>query len=226
MEKETVIRPSLLSGDFSHLGKDVEEAISYGIASLHFDVMDGTFVEDISFGEPVFKNLMSNYGSQIDFDVHLMVVDPLKQLRRFASLGAKEVAIHFEALHQEDYESLAAIRKEFPDLKIGLAFNPSTSVADIKLRLPLFDYVLVMSVVPGKGGQSFLDGSDRKTKELADYRKENNLSYLIGVDGGINDFTGPICYASGVDYLVAGSYYFKAKDRKKTLKFLSGKLVR
>jgi ribulose-phosphate 3-epimerase len=217
MEKETLIRPSLLSADFSALGKDVEEAIDLAIEQIHFDVMDGTFVDNISFGEPVFASLNKKYGDKMVFDVHLMVINPLKQLVQFAELGAKEVAIHFEAMMPGDYDAIAEIKSRFPGLKVGLAINPLTSIASVEPVLDEFDFVLVMSVVPGKGGQSFIEGSELKIQELAELRDSLKLTYKIGVDGGINATTAPLCYKAGADYMVAGSYYFKAKDRAAVL---------
>ena len=219
MEKETVIRPSLLSADFSALGKDIDEAIGLGVEQLHFDVMDGIFVDHISFGDSVFASLQPRFGDKIIFDVHLMVVNPLKHLRQFADLGAKEAAIHIEAMQPQDYDGIA-------EMKVGLAINPSTEVEAIREVLSDFDFVLVMSVVPGKGGQSFIAGSEVKIQRLAEIRREEHLSFLIGVDGGINGVTGPLCYRSGADYLVAGSYYFRANDRAMLLNELHQKLVR
>lgn len=226
MEKETVIRPSLLSADFSALGKDIDEAIGLGVEQLHFDVMDGIFVDHISFGDSVFASLQPRFGDKIIFDVHLMVVNPLKHLRQFADLGAKEAAIHIEAMQPQDYDGIAEIKASHPGLKVGLAINPSTEVEAIREVLSDFDFVLVMSVVPGKGGQSFIAGSEVKIQRLAKIRREEHLSFLIGVDGGINGVTGPLCYRSGADYLVAGSYYFRANDRAMLLNELHQKLVR
>ena len=217
MEKETIVRPSLLSADFLHLSKDVEEAISLGVSCLHFDVMDGSFVEDISFGEKIFAPLQKTYGDRIAFDVHLMVENPLKHVRRFLELGGKDISVHYEALTLGDLPQIQELKREFPQLRLGLAINPETKPEEIVSLLPLFDMVLVMSVVPGKGGQSFLEGSEKKIAALASYRKEHSFSYKIEVDGGINDKTGPLCLLSGADYLVAGSFYFHSLDKKQTL---------
>jgi ribulose-phosphate 3-epimerase len=215
MEKETLIRPSLLSADFAALGKDISEMIDLGIESCHFDVMDGNFVSDISFGEPVFKALQIAYGDKIHFDVHLMTVDPLRHARAFAKLGAKEISLHYETL--PDIDAIKAFQKEFPQVSLGLAFSPETDVSRVIGLASLFRFFLVMSVVPGKGGQSFIKGSEKKIQRLREVRAVNNSSFQIGVDGGINAVTGEICVKAGADFLVMGSAYFEASSRENML---------
>lgn len=219
MEKKEMIRPSLLSADFRYLGKDIEEMIDLGLTHCHFDVMDGTFVEAVSFGENVFAGIKA-YQDKIIFDVHLMVINPLKQVRRFISIGAKEICFHIEAMNEGDFEEYLSIRKENPDILFGIAISPDTELETIYPLLGSFDYVLVMSVYPGKGGQKFIEGSDTRIKKLDDYRKSESLSYKIGVDGGINDKTAILCRNANVDFMVAGSYYFKATDRNAALESL------
>ena len=222
MEKETVVRPSLLSASFLHLDEDIKEAIQYGITHIHFDVMDGRFVEQISFGEPIFSQVQKGYGKEVVFDTHLMVEHPLEQVRQFALLGAEEISVHFEALSVSDFIGLSRIREEYLTLKIGLAISPETKVEEILSVLPAFDFILVMSVVPGKGGQKFIPDALDKIASLDQIRKEKGYTYTIGVDGGINDVTGPLCLNSGVDFLVAGSYYFHAQDRKEVIRRIKG----
>lgn len=223
MEKETVIRPSLLAADFTDLGHAVKEMIALAITHCHFDVMDGSFVEEISFGEPVFRSLKP-YFPKMTFDVHLMTENPLKQARLFLRDGAEELCFHYEAMTLGDIVKLRELRNDYPQAKIGIAFSPETKPEELKSILPLFDYVLVMSVVPGKGGQAYLEGSEDRIRELDGFRKENHLSYQIGVDGGINDKTGPRSIDAGADFLVAGSYYFRAPDKKKALGSLHGEV--
>lgn len=225
MEKENLIRPSLLSADFLHLSQDVEEMISLGITHCHFDVMDGSFVKEVSFGQPLFRSL-KKYFSDIVFDVHLMTLNPLVQAESFLSLGAEEVCFHYEAMTLGDIMKINQLKEKYPTCKIGIAISPETSVNEILTVLPLFDYVLVMSVVPGKGGQAFIEGSEKKIADLDNIRKEKNLSFFIGVDGGINERTAPLCENGGADFLVAGSYYFKAQDRKRALSSLHSKEVK
>ncbi len=222
MEKENLIRPSLLSADFGRLSDEIEGCISLGISHIHFDVMDGTFVDNISFGEPVFKKLNSLFQDRVIFDVHLMTVNPMKQAVQFASLGAKEICIHFEALTLGDIPKLRQFREAYPFVKMGLAFSPETDVDELKNLLSMFDYVLVMSVVPGRGGQKFITGSEMKIAQLVQFRENFNLKYEIGVDGGINNVTGPLCVKNHVDWMVAGSYYFNSEDKHSCLNSLKG----
>lgn len=217
MEKENLVRPSLLSADFNRLGEAVEEAIALGISHLHFDVMDGSFVDSISFGEPIFKCLQKSYGDKVTFDVHLMVVNPMKQVYQFADLGCEEICFHFEAMTLGDIPKIQEARAKYPTLKIGLAISPETQVDEIKNIISFFDYILVMSVVPGKGGQKFIPGSEKKIALLDQYRKSFDLQYMIGVDGGINGETGPLVVQNGVDWVVAGNYYFGTPNKKEVL---------
>ena len=216
MEKENLIRPSLLSADFLHLEKDIEEMISLGITHCHFDVMDGCFVSDISFGKTIF-DAVKKYQDRIIFDVHLMTVSPFNQVYNFAHYGAKEITFHYEAMSVGDMIAINNFKKQYPDVILGIAISPETKVDEIEKILPLFDSVLVMSVIPGKGGQSYIEGSEKKIARLAKLRKEQSLSYTIGVDGGINATTCKLVVEAGVDYAVAGSYYFKSTDKKACL---------
>lgn len=216
MEKENLIRPSLLSADFLHLDNEIEEMIENKIDSIHYDVMDGTFVSQISFGEPIFKSLFNKYKDKINFDVHLMTINPLKQVKQFIDIGSRDITFHYEVF--DNYENdIVELKKEYPDLKLGIAFSPDTKTSSLFPLLSLFDNVLVMSVVPGKGGQPYIIGSEKKIKELDDYRKEKHLNYKIIVDGGINETTGPLCLNNGCDHLVCGSYYFKKQNRKEAI---------
>jgi len=224
MEKEVTVRPSLLSCDFLNLGKEIEEAISLNIACLHYDVMDGSFVEDISFGEKIFAPLIKAYGDRITFDVHLMVEHPLRHVERFAQLGARIISVHIETLKLGDIATIHGLRSRYPDLKLGIALNPDTKVEEVTPWLPLFDFVLVMSVVPGKGGQAFIEGSQDKIAAFKKYKEEHSLTYEIEVDGGINDKTGPLCLKAGCDYLVAGSFFYHSLDKSKALVSLRGGL--
>lgn len=219
MEEENIIRPSLLACDFLHLEEEIQEMISLNITHCHFDVMDGSFVNDISFGKSLF-DFCKKYQNEIIFDIHLMTINPIKQVENFISYGAKEICFHFEAITNRDFINYNLLREKHNDIKFGLAISPETSVDEIKMILSKFDYVLVMSVVPGKGGQKFIDSSLNKIASLNKIRKENNLNFSIGVDGGINSTTSKLCLNNGADFLVAGSYYFKADDKSEALKSL------
>lgn len=211
MEKEEVIRPSLLAADFLHLKKAMDLLVRLGISTVHFDVMDGNFVEDISFGEHLFKPLFEKYRKKIRFDVHLMVKNPLRHLSRFYDLGAREISVHYEA-SLKDMKAILAFRREHEDLSLGLAFSPETKTSFVLPFQSDFDFFLVMSVVPGKGGQKFLPGSLEKIEMLHVTRKVNSLPFRIMVDGGIDSTTGPLCLKAGADCLVAGSSFFHAED--------------
>ncbi|MFA6829925.1 MAG: ribulose-phosphate 3-epimerase [Bacilli bacterium] len=217
MEKENLIRPSLLSADFLHLSRDLNEMKKLGISHCHYDVMDGTFVSSVSFGEPLFSQVNAKYGKYITFDVHLMTISPLRQFRQYALIGAKEISFHYEAISNDDLAKIPELRKEFPEVKIGLAISPETDVSLILGIANMFDFFLIMSVVPGKGGQGFIQGSENKIRRLVQARQLNHFNYTIGVDGGINEQTALKCYEAGADFMVCGSYYFKSKDRQSIL---------
>jgi len=218
MEKETQIRPSLLSADFLNLSRDLDEIVGRGLRAVHYDVMDGVFVPQISFGEPILKAVLGRYGSLLDLDVHLMVIHPLEQVPRYLSLGVKAISFHAEAFPVKGLFELRKLKEQYPDVAFGLALNPDTPVESIKPYLSDFSYFLVMSVFPGKAGQSYIEGSEKKVEALDHYRKNLDLSYEIEVDGGLNDVTGPRVAKAGADALVMGSYYFKAKDRSEALR--------
>lgn len=213
MEKETIVRPSLLAADFLHLDRDLKKMKSLGITHCHFDVMDGTFVPALSFGDSLFTPLHKKYGKQITFDVHLMTIDPLTKARTFASLGAREICFHYEAMNGM-WNKVQSLREEFPSVLWGLAISPKTDVSLILGLYQYFDYFLVMTVEPGKGGQSYISGMEEKVFRLSQMRQMNALSFKIGVDGGINLETGKLCYQNGADFLVCGSSYFKSEDKE------------
>ena len=205
------VAPSILSADFNNLLEDIKrvECADY----LHIDVMDGHFVPNISFGTTVYKNLKKFV--KIPFDVHLMIDDPLFYAEDFVKSGADYLTFHYECKNNP----LDVINK-FKELsvKVGISIKPKTSPEEIVKLLPLVDLVLVMSVEPGFGGQSFMSNALDKIKYLDNYRKENNLNYLIEVDGGINYENALSCYKQGCDIVVAGTYVFKSSDPVKTIK--------
>ena len=215
INKLVEVSASILSADFKHLDREIKSVIKYGVNYLHFDVMDGQFVKNISFGIPVLESLKKgNYP--IVFDVHLMIINPLQYIERFIKAGANIVTIHYEAISKEDIQKISKLVHSY-NAKFGLSIKPETSVSSIKDYLKFLDLVLVMSVEPGFGGQKFINESANKIKELDDLRKENKYTYLIEVDGGINEETSKICISSGVDILVAGSYIFKSKNKKRVI---------
>lgn len=210
-----LVAPSLLSSDFSRLKDEVIEVTKYGADYLHLDIMDGHFVPNITFGPDIVKAIRAY--SDIIFDVHLMIENPDHYIKQFVDSGADIITVHVEVcihLHRtlEYIKSLG--------VKTGVALNPHTPIESIKHILPLCDLVLVMSVNPGFGGQSFIDFSLEKIKTLKELREKNNYQYLIEVDGGINDKTGKLCKDSGVDILVSGSYIFNSENRRERIEAL------
>lgn len=201
-----IISPSVLSLHYDEFKKEVE-ALNENVEWLHFDVMDGHFVPNLTFGPDIFGYFRKN--SDLFMDVHLMVTDPSYYSDVFAKKGADLITFHYEAL-----DSLEAINEVIDkihsyNIKAGISIKPNTNVEVLQPILDKIDLVLVMSVEPGFGGQKFMDSSLDKIKWLSDYKNENNLNYHIEVDGGINDQTAHLVLEKGCDVLVAGSYVFK-----------------
>lgn len=196
------IAPSILSADFAQLGAEVVALEKAGADLIHIDVMDGHFVPNLTFGAPVIRDIRS-YTS-LPFDVHLMMTNPIRYIPDFIHAGADMITVHLEA--NDDIETvISLIKKE--GKKVGLSIRPSTSVSRLLPYLPMIDMVLVMSVEPGFGGQSFIPNSLEKIVQLKDLIGRKKVQ--ISVDGGINDITAPACKLAGADILVAGSYIFK-----------------
>lgn len=211
----TIVAPSILSIDFAYLGYQATEVVNYGAEWLHIDVMDGHFVPNITIGPVVVKSLRKTTNAV--FDVHLMIENPEKYIKAFADSGADYITVHIEAT--KDIVSLLELIKSY-DVKCGVSIKPNTGVDEIKDILHLLDLVLVMSVEPGFGGQSFMDSALPKIKELAQVKQEKRLHYHIEVDGGINLETGKLCVDAGADVLVAGSFIFKNEDKREAVKGL------
>ena len=208
------VAPSILSADFRFLNYEIEKVYEAGATYLHFDVMDGHFVPNISFGLPVLESLKGHYN--MIYDVHIMISDPLTYGPKFVKAGADIVTFHYEALSndKERNKVIRAIRKAGG--KVGMSIKPKTRVEVVFPFLKMLDLVLVMSVEPGFGGQKFIPASLDKIEKLRKYIDRYKLDTLIEVDGGINNKTAKLCKEKGVDILVAGSYLFgssKIKDR-------------
>jgi ribulose-phosphate 3-epimerase len=197
----------MLSADFGNLERDTKMIDRSAAEWVHIDVMDGVFVPNISFGFPVMKPIRKATNKVLD--VHLMIVEPEKYVKRFVDAGADYVTFHYEATEHID-ECIASIREA--GAKVGISIKPKTEANVLKDILAKVDLVLVMSVEPGFGGQSFIDGSLDKIRELAQMREQMGLDFLIEVDGGISSKNAGDVFAAGAEAVVAGSAVFGAAD--------------
>lgn len=213
MKENNKILPSLLSANFLNLTKDLDELKKIGIDQIHYDVMDGNFVPNISFGNGILNQLSK--GEHFKYDVHLMVNDPEKHIENYINDSVKGITWHHEALtYEEEHKLIKSVRQWNDNLDIGISIKPKTNIEQIYEFLPNIDIILIMSVEPGFGGQKFIEDSLKKIERLRKYIDERNLKTKIYVDGGINDITASQCFNAGADYLVAGSYLFGSKNRK------------
>ena len=197
----------MLSADFGNLERDTLMIDRSAAEWVHIDVMDGVFVPNISFGFPVMKPIRKATDKVLD--VHLMIVEPEKYVRRFVEAGADYVTFHYEATENID-KCIAEIRDA--GAKVGISIKPKTEPDVLKEILPNVDMVLVMSVEPGFGGQGFIEGSLDKIRELAAMREQMGLNFIIEVDGGISSKNAGTLFEAGAEALVAGSAVFGAAD--------------
>lgn len=202
------ISPSILSADPFDLKGDIERVLELDIDMLHIDVMDGHFVPNITYGLPLVKGLRKHLD--IELDVHLMISDPDRYAPLFAKAGADIVTVHVEATNHLN-RTMTAVKEE--GAKAGITLNPHTSLEDLRWSLETCDMVLVMSVNPGFGGQSFINGSLKRITKLRSMMSEMDTSFAIEIDGGINPQTAPSVVRAGAGILVAGSAVFSANGR-------------
>ena len=214
--KTHLIAPSVLAADFSNLQRDIEMINESDADWFHIDIMDGVFVPNISFGMPVLRDIKKHAKKTLD--VHLMIINPDQYIETFASLGADILTVHYEACTHM-HRTIQAIKST--GMKAGIALNPHSSVNQLKDIIKDIDLVCLMSVNPGFGGQSFIENTYNKIKELNELIQSSESSCQIEIDGGVTNENAKKLVEAGANILVAGSYVFKSSNPTDTISKLS-----
>ena len=214
------IAPSILSADFANLGKDIENIDIFGADLIHIDVMDGMFVPNISFGCPIIKSIRK-YTS-LTFDVHLMIENPGRYIDDFVDAGADIISVHYEADRHID-RTINYIKSK--GVKAAIAINPGTPISLLVDLIPIVDMILIMSVNPGYGGQSYIEYCTTKISQLREIANKVNSELLIEVDGGVSCDNVKKIIDAGADIVVAGSSVFKNNDIENNIKLLRRALL-
>ena len=210
--KKHLIAPSVLAADFSNLQRDIEMINESDADWFHIDIMDGVFVPNISFGMPVLRDIKKHAKKTLD--VHLMIVNPDQYIETFASLGADILTVHYEACTHM-HRTIQAIKST--GMKAGIALNPHSSVNQLKDIIKDIDLVCLMSVNPGFGGQSFIENTFEKVKELKELIQSTGSDCQIEIDGGVTNENAKKLVEAGANILVAGSYVFKSDNPTETI---------
>lgn len=213
-----ILAPSILAADYTKLGEEIAACTDAGIKWIHCDVMDGHFVPNISYGPAIVE--AAGRASDAFLDVHLMIENPDQYIEAFAEAGADQLTVHQETCSHL-HRTIQNIRQH--DMMAGVAVNPATSLSTIEPILEYVDLVLIMSVNPGFGGQSFIESTFQRLKDMSIIREKKQLGFLIEVDGGVGMDNIEKITRSGADVLVAGSSVFKAKNTAKSIKELTKK---
>lgn len=210
------VAPSVLSADFGELNKEIQLINKSSAYSIHVDVMDGVFVPNISFGQPIVKTL--SLISNKPLDVHLMIVDPIKFIDEFVFDNTLNITIHYESTNKIE-ETLNYIKSK--NIKSGLAIKPNTEIDEIESYIQKVDILCLMSVNPGFSGQNFIENTYTKLKQLRKLIEKKKLSTLIQIDGGVNNTNAKKLFRLGADILVSGNYIFKSANPNKVIEYLN-----